>query len=92
MGDVDMNVKILPDKKMGNYWGMNHEAGKELKVKHCPPKGTIYLSDKLAKNRVKKVILHEKVESWLMKNKKYKYNKAHKVANQFEWNSYEGKK
>ena len=89
MGDVDMRIVVLRDKKMGNFWGMNHEAGKELGVKHCPKEGTIYLSDKLSKKRQKKVILHENVESWLMKNKKYKYAKAHKVANQFEWHSFE---
>lgn len=89
---VSVKVKYLPDKKMGNYWGMNHEAGKELGFHPNPPSGTIYISDKLPKNRLKKVIIHEEVEIHMMKGQHCKYAKAHKVANQLEWHSFESKK
>ena len=77
-------IKLKPDKYMGNYWGMNHYAGKALHFKHTPPKGIIYIDKILSKPEQRKVIVHEEIESYMMHNKHLSYPKAHKIANTFE--------
>lgn len=46
----------------------------------------VLIDKKLPKKYHKPIILHEKMEAYLMKKKGMKYNKAHKIANAFEKN------
>lgn len=73
-------------KDIRGYWGMNHEAGKELHIKNNPPEGTIYINKSLHGIKEKKVIVHEEVESYMMKHNHLKYKDAHRIANKFEKN------
>lgn len=73
-------------KAIRGYYGMNHEAGKELRVKKTPPRGTIYVDPKLKGRMLKRTIAHEKIESYLMRHKHLRYGKAHKIAMKFEKN------
>ena len=73
-------------KATRGYYGMNHEAGKELGIKDNPPEGTIYVNPELKGRMLKRTIAHEKVESYLMKEKGMKYNEAHKIAMKWERN------
>lgn len=73
-------------RNIRGYYGMNHEAGKELHIKHTPPEGTIYVQKDLKGRMLKRTIAHEKTESYLMKHDHLKYNKAHKIAMKFERN------
>ena len=73
-------------KNVRGYWGMNHEAGRELNIKNTPDKNTIFVDKSLKGERLKKVVAHEKVESFLMREKGLKYKDAHRIANRFERN------
>lgn len=68
-----------------DYYGMNHEAGKELGVRNTPPKGTIYVNKDLKGRMLKRTIAHEKYESYMMQ-KGLNYSKAHKLAMKWEKN------
>ena len=77
-------MKVVRKNTRG-YYGMNHEAGKELGIKDIPPKGTIYVNKELKGRMLKRTIAHEKFESYQMQNG-MNYNKAHKLAMKFERN------
>lgn len=83
-----MKVLLKSDKFMGDYFGMNNDAAKALHYKHIPPKNTIYIDKMLTKPEQRKVIVHEKVESYMMRKKHLTYPKAHKIANLFELNAH----
>lgn len=85
---IRYKVTVLPDKVMGRYWGMNHEAAKELHFKPLPKKNELFISDRLKGMKVRKILLHEKVECYLMRNRNELYAEAHKVANHFEWQAF----
>jgi hypothetical protein len=79
-------MKIVRKNTRG-YYGMNHEAGKQIGVKDVPPKGTIYVSKELKGRMLKRTIAHEKIESSILqRNPDMKYDKAHKIAMSFERN------
>lgn len=73
-------------KNIRGYYGMNHEAGKELGIKNTPPKGTVYVDKELKGRMLKRTIAHEKFEAYLMEKKNMKYHDAHNVAMKFERN------
>ena len=74
-------MKIVK-KKLNGYYGMNHEAGKELGVS-CP-KDTIYIDKDLKGRMLKRTIAHEKVESYLMRKKGMSYKEADSIAMKWE--------
>lgn len=88
MNPIKTKVVLKTEKFMGNYFGMNSAAGKELHFNHIPPKGTIYIDKVLTKPEQGKVIVHEKIEEYMMRRKHLPYNRAHKVANNFELHSH----
>ncbi len=71
-------------RNVRGYYGMNHEAGKELKVRDVPPDGVIYVDTHLHGRMLKRTIAHEKIEAYLMKHDHLKYRKADKIAMKFE--------
>lgn len=73
-------------KNVKGYYGMNHEAAKELNLKDIPPKNTIYVEKGLKGHMLKRTIAHEKEEAYQMSHNHLKYNKAHKVAMKWEKN------
>lgn len=73
-------------KNNRGYYGMNHEAGKELGIKNTPPKNTIYVNKELKGRMLKRTIAHEKFEAKLLERTDMPYKKAHKVAMAFERN------
>lgn len=77
-----MKVKYVPSDRIKGYYGMNHEAGKELGV-YCP-KNTILVDSELKGRMLKRTIAHEKLESYLMKEKGMSYKDADRVAMSFE--------
>lgn len=81
-----MSTKIVPQGKIKNYWGMNREAALQIGMKHVPREGEVWISDKLPKSRRNSVIAHEKIESYMIREKGLNYKQAHKVANKFEKN------
>jgi len=78
-------VKIIR-KSIRGYYGMNHEAGKELGIKDTPPRGTIYVDPKLKGRMYKRTVMHEKMEIYLMKKNKDGYEKNHERTMKFERN------
>jgi hypothetical protein len=78
-------MKVVKRNTRG-YYGMNHEAGKELGIKDNPPKGTIYVNKELKGRMLKRTIAHEKFEVYLMEHNKDGYEKNHKRAMKFERN------
>ena len=78
-------MKIVK-KNIRGYYGMNHLAGKELKIKCTPSMNTIYINKSLKGRFKRQVIAHEKIELWLMKNKHMKYKTAHNIAEKFDKN------
>lgn len=77
-----MKIKYVKPKKIKGYFGMNPEASKELGLK-CP-KNTILIANNLKGRMKKRTIVHEKIESYLMKNKGLRYAKAHMIASKLE--------
>jgi hypothetical protein len=75
-------MKII-NKNTKRYWGMNHEAAIELKIKDKPKKGEIYIDKSLKGRKRRQIIAHEKKESQLMQNG-MKYKQAHKLATNIE--------
>lgn len=65
---------------------MNPQAAKELHILHKPHKGCIYIDPSLHGRKKRKVIVHEEIESYMMKHDHLHYKKAHKIANRFEKN------
>jgi hypothetical protein len=87
--NVRWEVVIVPDKIMGNYWGMNEEAARAVNWKVFKIKrNQIAISDKVKGKRVRKIIQHEKVEYHNMRDRNQPYEIAHKGANAFEWHSW----
>ena len=78
-------VKIIR-KAVRGYYGMNHEAGRELGIKDTPPRGTIYVDPKLKGRMYKRTVMHEKMEIYLMEHNKDGYEKNHKRTMKFERN------
>jgi len=76
-----MKVKIVPDKQIKGYWGMNPRASKELHKK-CP-KNTILVAKSASKLMRKRTIAHEKIEYYHM-GRRLKYKKAHRIAEAFD--------
>lgn len=77
-----MIIKKVTPNIIKGYYGMNPEASKELGVR-CP-KNTILIDKNLKGRMLTRTIQHEKVESYLMREKGMNYNKAHKIAMSFE--------
>lgn len=79
-------VKILPDKKMGNYDGMNHFAAKELHFTPVPKKNEVFITSSAKGLYKKQVKAHEEIEQWHMENRGLKYKHAHAIAESFDKN------
>ena len=68
------------------YVGMNAFAAKALgfPFRHKHPEHTIEVKPGYNDTYRKRIIHHEETEEYFMKNRKYPYKKAHKLANKFE--------
>lgn len=83
--DGDDKMRIVR-KSIRGFYGMNHYAGKVLKVKAIPAKNTLYIRRGLKGRMLKRTIAHEKIEAYLMSKKGMSYRKADKIAQAFEMN------
>jgi hypothetical protein len=81
--NMQVNEMKIINKNIKRYWGMNHEAAIELKIKDKPKKGEIYIDKSLKGRKRRQVIAHEKYESKLM-SKGMKYKEAHKKSTKRE--------
>lgn len=88
-------------RKLGTYkgydvWIVNSEIvqdtyktdwvdGGNNSVYHFIPPNELWLSDALDKEELKFVVWHEYVESWLMRNKGWTYDRAHRRASATEF-------
>ena len=68
------------------FIGMNKFASKSHKIpyKHKHPEHTIEVYKNLPKQTRLHTIHHEEMEEYLMKNRHFSYQKAHKIALKFE--------
>lgn len=78
-----MKIRYVKSEKIEGFWGMNPLAAKHFKIKGYP-KDVIMINKNLSKVKRKEVERHERVEYFLMKNKKFSYKKADKIAEKFE--------
>jgi hypothetical protein len=76
-----LKIRHTPSLNSTPYRAMHPCASKELGIKN--PKNTIGYTkySERPKRRFVMDLRHELIEYDLMKNKKYKYKKAHKIAN-----------
>lgn len=73
------------DKKTKyGFIGMNKYAAKHIGVPFNHPSNVVTVYKNLPKDVRTTTIHHEECERYLMKNKHYRYNRAHKVALRFE--------
>jgi hypothetical protein len=61
-----------------------HDALPISEFKIVPPKGEIWINEKLKQQERKQVVKHEKFENYLMTKKGLTYSRAHKIAQKWE--------
>ena len=74
------------EARKAGYVGMNAFAAKALgfPYRHKHPEHVVEVKRGYTDAYEKRIIHHEETEEYFMKNKKYPYKKAHKLANKFE--------
>lgn len=79
-----LSVFVKSNKLMKGNLGLHDALPRSDKFPIVPPKGEIWVNEKLPVARRKQVIKHEKIENYLMIKKNLTYQKAHKIANKWE--------
>ncbi|HTZ41775.1 MAG TPA: hypothetical protein VMC07_01030 [Candidatus Omnitrophota bacterium] len=78
--------KLSKEATKAGYVGMNKFAAKSLGFpwRHKKAEHVVEVKPGYTENYRKRIIHHEETEEYFMKNRKYKYKKAHNLANKFE--------
>jgi len=79
-----MKVKNIPDKMLGDFWGMNFYADKELRHPLKTKPDVVYVAASLKGRARRRVVAHEKIEAHLMRDGGLNYADAHKVAEKMD--------
>lgn len=81
---MTQTIFVKSNKLMKGNLGLHDALPKGSDFPVVPPKGEIWINEKLPEWRRKQVVKHEKFENYLMLRKGLKYKEAHKMAQKWE--------
>lgn len=77
-------VSVKSNRLMKGNLGLHDALPKGKQFPNVPPKGEIWVHEKLSKERCKQIVKHERFENYLMREKNMSYERAHKLAQKWE--------